>query len=121
MERLAVVKLETSEPGLYGLGCATEGFRPLAVATAIEKYLKPFVVGKDADQALILAIDDASSLWRGGPVLNDALSGIDMASGILRANGPTCRFSSCWAEDAALPCAAMRMQLDVILPSAPRW
>src|SRR5436305_5520471 len=73
--RLVVVKLETSEPGLYGLGCATEGFRPLAVATAIEKYLKPFVIGKQADQVLDLWQSmNASSLWRSGPVLNDALS-----------------------------------------------
>src|SRR5512137_1126896 len=45
--RLIVVKVQTSEPGLYGLGCATFTQRALVVATAIDQYLKPFLLGRN--------------------------------------------------------------------------
>ena len=77
---LIVVKVETTEPGLYGLGCATFTQRAFAVVTAINTYLNEFCVGRDVDN-----IEDmwhavyVSSYWRNGPVLNNALSGLDEA------------------------------------------
>lgn len=77
---LVVVRVDTTEPGLYGLGCATFTQRAVAVVTAINSYLNDFCAGKDVDN-----IEDmwqscyVSSYWRNGPVLNNALSGLDEA------------------------------------------
>ncbi len=78
--RLVVVKVETTEPGLAGWGCATFTQRALVVETAIEKYLKPFLVGRNVDEIEdIWQSSYVSSYWRNGPVLFNAMSGVDIA------------------------------------------
>jgi mannonate dehydratase len=78
--RLVVVKVITSEPGLYGVGCATFTQRALVVQTAIEQYLKPFLIGRNVDEIEdIWQSSYVSSYWRNGGVLFNAMSGIDMA------------------------------------------
>src|ERR1700747_1790470 len=78
--RLTVVKITTDQDGLYGYGCATFTQRADLVAPAVERYLKPFLIGKTTDR-----IEDIwqacydSSYWKNGPILNNAISGVDQA------------------------------------------
>jgi len=79
-QRLIVVKVITSEPGLYGLGCATFTQRFHAVQAAIEGHIKPFVIGRDVSRIEeIFRMGMVNGYWRNGPVLNNAISGIDIA------------------------------------------
>jgi len=75
-----LVKIMTSEPGLYGVGDATLNGRELAVATDLEKHIAPLLIGRDPE-----AIEDIyqflyrGSYWRGGPIQMTALAGVDLA------------------------------------------
>lgn len=77
---LVVVKVITSEDGLYGLGCATFTQRWQAVVTALEQCTKPLLIGRCVDDIVdIWETLMGSAYWRRGPVLNNAISGVDMA------------------------------------------
>ena len=74
------VKVYTSEPGLYGIGCGTHAERPTIVADTVEQYMKPFLIGRNADeiekiwQELWIA-----PYWRGSVDANNAMAAIDGA------------------------------------------
>ena len=75
-----LLKIETDEPGLYGVGDATLNGRELAVAAALRDHIAPLLIGRDPDR-----IEDTwqylfrGTYWRGGPVLMTALAGVDLA------------------------------------------
>lgn len=78
--RLEVVKILTDQDGLYGYGDATAGFRDELVKPAVEKYLKPMLLGQPTDR-----IEDLwhqcyySSYYKNDTVLNSAIGGVDQA------------------------------------------
>ena len=75
-----IVKVLTDQPGLYGIGSASEVNHPGAVVTAIEESIGPMLIGRDASR-----IEDiwqcvfSHGYWRSGSILNPAMGGIDMA------------------------------------------
>lgn len=79
-QRLVIVKVMTSEDGLYGLGCATFTQRFHAVVAALKGHIIPFVLGRDVSRIEeLFNMMMVSGYWRNGPVLNNAISGIDQA------------------------------------------
>jgi mannonate dehydratase len=74
------VKVETDQPGLYGIGSASDHYHNTVVQEAIERSLAPRLIGRDASR-----IEDnwqstyTSGYWRNGSIMNTGLAGIDMA------------------------------------------
>lgn len=77
---LVVVKVMTSDDGLYGLGCATFTQRWKAVVTLVQEHLARLVIGRyPGDIEDLVRLARFSSYWREGPVGNNAISGLDQA------------------------------------------
>jgi mannonate dehydratase len=74
------LKVVTSEPGLYGIGSASNVNEAPAIATAIEKQYAPFWVGKNPDRIEDLwQSTNVRTYWRNSTVQNNILSALDMA------------------------------------------
>jgi mannonate dehydratase len=74
-----IVKVLTDQPGLYGIGSASDHYHARTVATAVETMADK-LIGREAGH-----IEDnwqtifTSAYWRNGSIFNTALAGIDMA------------------------------------------
>ena len=72
------VKIETDE-GVYGVGEASLSGRSAPVVAAFE-HLRPVLIGQDPTRIEHIWQDIfRGTFWRGGPVLQSALAGIDIA------------------------------------------
>jgi mannonate dehydratase len=112
-----IVKVITDQPGLYGIGSASDHYHAATVVTAIEEGIGPRLIGREAGhiednwQALY-----TSGYWRNGSILNTALAGVDMALWDIKGKeagmpvhqllGGPCR--------AAVPCYAHAGGRDVV-------
>jgi len=102
--RLTVVKVTTSEPGLFGLGCATFTQRAFAVQAAVERHLAPFLTGRDVDRIEeIWQMSMNHGYWRNGPVLNNAVSGVDQALWDIKGKRAGMPVYSCSAGEPVRP------------------
>jgi mannonate dehydratase len=74
------MKIVTSEPGLYGLGSASNVNQAHAVVTSIEKHFGPWWTGKDPDRIEDLwQTTNVRSYWRNSTIQNNVLSALDVA------------------------------------------
>lgn len=75
-----ITRVETNQPGLYGLGCASDPQRTLAIRSVVDDYLAPMLLGRDpADIEDLHRLALNSGYWRGGSIGHNALASVDVA------------------------------------------
>ena len=78
VHQFVYVKIETDQ-GIYGIGEASLSGRSLAVVEALG-HIKPLLIAQDPTRIEHIWQDIfRGTFWRGGPVLQSALAGIDIA------------------------------------------
>jgi mannonate dehydratase len=78
--RWVFLKILTSEPGLYGIGSASNVNQTAPVVAAIEQQYAPFWIGKNPARIEDLwQSTNVSAYWRNSTIQNNVLSGLDMA------------------------------------------
>lgn len=74
------VKIDTSEPGLFGWGSVAFAGHHKLITVSVNDYLVDFLVGKEVHEIEdIWQTSHVQSSWRNDPALNLALSAIDQA------------------------------------------
>ena len=75
-----IVKIVTDQPGLYGIGSASDYYQTPIVKAAIDEWLAPLLVGRDASRIEdIWQTTYTAAGWRNGALMNTVMSGMDMA------------------------------------------
>jgi len=78
--RWVFLKVVTGEPELYGIGSAGNHYQAHAVVAALEKHLKPWLIGKNPDRIEDLwQAAQMRTYWRNGSINNNVLAAMDMA------------------------------------------
>ena len=94
------VKVLTDQPGLYGIGSASDHYRARVVQTAVET-VAPLIIGRDASR-----IEDiwqsiyTCGYWRNDAVMNTVQAGIDMALWDIKGKEAGMKPLSCVVVDA---------------------
>jgi len=79
-QNLVILRVDTNQPGLYGLGCGSFAYRAKAVKQILEEELAPLLIGRDVSRIEDLwQLVNVNAYWRNGPVVNSAMAAVDMA------------------------------------------
>ncbi len=105
VQQFVYIKISTDND-LYGIGEASLSGRTMSVVHAFD-HLRPLLIGQDATRIEHIWQDVfRGTFWRGGPVLQSALAGIDIALWDLAGKAlgvPTYRLLGGKARDKVLP------------------